>query len=268
MEIPRVPALAQLSVLQFPSTAQCPWFNVFCPHGPLYYSNQENYSPRGSLDVQCIFYVLNVAVKHCMSLTHRKLYRIWKLLSCHRCSFKRHDLFNDVLVDICVRCKLPPCNEKTRCSSTFEMIRKCFCARLVLSTVVRREENLAQHMVSEAKLKVAENVLSFLKAAASAIEHQSVSLYLTLRLTLNIFDKLENACRNQISDGDEVSIPIASSIMQKLQQNSALVKKPVSNLYHLLYPRFTSNILSAADVLKAYVSLQASWNDTKVAQPL
>lgn len=90
---------------------------------------------------------------------------------------------------------------ETRWSLTFQMIQKWFLALRVLTVVVKREKVLESYMVGETKRKATKQVRAFLKDATVATKDQFRSLYVTLTITLRIFEKLELNCRIWIEKG-------------------------------------------------------------------
>lgn len=215
----------------------------------------DQYRPRRSFHVRCIAHVLNLAVKECMQLVHDKLEKVRRLLSSIRCSVKRRALFNDIKVEMGVRCELPGLDVETRWSSTFDMIRKCFAARRVLTAMVSREEELEDLLVSESEWKLADKVCTFLSAAASATEHQSGSNYVTVSVTSRIFEKLESSCKDYMEEEEGLLHSVAKAMLLKLEKYRSLVNTEAARFVRILDPRFRTNILSDADVLRCYVDL-------------
>lgn len=148
-----------------------------------------------------------------------------------------------------VRCELQSLGVNIRWSSTFEIIRKCFCVRHVLQSLVCREGDLRYHKSSEAKLKAIHKAHPLLDAEESATRYQSGSLYVTLSLNLKIFGKLKNASCYQLLDEDQDLSHIASSVMQKLHKCLDLVKTSLAKLANVLDLRFKSDVLREADRL-------------------
>lgn len=125
----------------------------------------------------------------------------------------------------------------------------------VLSAVVSREKDLEEFVVSEAEWKVTNKVCAFLEAAATATKHQSGSLYVTLSITSKTFEKLKAACHIQIKQDDKILTSIATAMLRKLQQYSSLVCTSLAKLARVVDPRFWSDILNDAEILRNFMTL-------------
>lgn len=121
--------------------------------------------------------------------------------------------------------------------------------------VVSKDGELHDYTVSEFEWRVASKVCTFLEAAASATKHQSGSLYVTLSLVFQIFEKLEQICRHKMQESKGVVGTMAESMLNKLRKFDPLVNTTVERLARVMDHRFRTNILLDGDILRAFVEI-------------
>lgn len=211
--------------------------------------------PVGSFHIRWKAHVLNLAFKDCLTLINDYVGKIRKLLSFIRCSIKRWDTYNNAWIELGMKCELPSLDVEIMWPPTFQMNRKSYEARSVLSAVAAREKDVSSLMVSESEWMLANKIGNILNAAATATEHQSGLKYVTLSFTEKLFQKLKLRCREYIEKDESPLKEITEAMRRKLQHYLLLVNTPAARFARVFDLRFRTSILIDAEILRSLVPL-------------
>lgn len=112
--------------------------------------------------------------------------------------------------------------------STFDMLQKAFYIRSMLNAVESRVSDLRELIVTDEYWQKAEIIQECLQQAASVRNTQSSSLYVSLSLSLLAFQSLMKKCTRVVSSKNELLLPIAELLLEKLRQHESAVSSDVS----------------------------------------
>lgn len=217
--------------------------------------NIRNNSARCVQDihVRCIAHVVNIAVKDCLAEVHDHISQIRALLSAIRSSVKRRDIFETTQRQLGLTVGMPSLDVPTRWSSTFTMIRGAYRARSVLNSITTKVNDLRSFAVPNEVWEKASSICVFLESAASLTECQSGSTYATLSMTIKAYQLLLTKCNVLVDRNDELLAQVAKKMRDKLLKYNTDLCSELARLAQILDPRFGSDLLSDAEILRRHV---------------
>lgn len=110
--------------------------------------------------------------------------------------------------------------------------------------------------MGESEWRLGETFCRFLEAPASAAEHISGSEYVTTSLTGKIFEEAEVAYRVYDETNNLMFKDFSGALMTKLSRYSTLVNTPATSFACAIDPSFLTIIISNAELMRHFVTLQ------------
>ena len=96
------------------------------------------YKDISSFHVRCVSHVIDLGIKEFMELSNEFIEKVRSSINSIRASIKRRDIFDSVKDGMKVKCEIPSLDCQTRWSSTFEIIKKSYAFRRVITATLRR----------------------------------------------------------------------------------------------------------------------------------
>lgn len=152
--------------------------------------------------MQCLPYLLNCVLKAGLESLHIFIMKAWRFLAFNPCSVKRRDMYSAVCVELNRNFEPSSYDCETRWASAFHEVHSYIKAKRILNAVIVCISDVASIEISESNWAHCDNFGKFLKRSVDVTKYQSGQKYVTLHMSLRLFERREQNLNDSVVSND------------------------------------------------------------------